>query len=168
MFLAFRKMGYLEYLAVDKIGGYFYDMGDLMGVTSDRRTFLDRQIEIGRAPDYDALWQHTTSALELLKIDRAEMRINGRLWTMDAEGEEDGEDKAELRERKKEMIGQGGDMQRGGAESRDRKNEMTGQQGDMNLNHRSSDGRLTIHLPLSTARRTTAPFTWKKTSFATP
>ena len=33
-------------------------------------------------------------------------------------------------------------------ESRDRKNEMTGQRGEMNLNHRSSDGRLTIHLPL--------------------
>jgi len=54
MFLAFRKMGYLEYLAVDKIGGYLYDMGDLMGVTSDRRTFLDRQIEIAGAPDYRA------------------------------------------------------------------------------------------------------------------
>ena len=87
MFLAFRKMGYLEYLAVDKIGGYLYDMGDLMGVTSDRRTFLDRQIEIGHAPDYDSLWQHTTSALELMKIDRAEMRINRRLWTMEKGGD---------------------------------------------------------------------------------
>jgi UDP-GlcNAc:undecaprenyl-phosphate GlcNAc-1-phosphate transferase len=86
IFLAFRKMGYLEYLAVDKIGGYLYDMGDLMGVTSDRRTFLDRQIEIAGAPDYDALWQHTTSAMELLKIDRAEMRINGCLWSMEKGG----------------------------------------------------------------------------------
>ncbi len=83
MFWAFRKMGYLEYLAVDKIGGYLYDMGDLMGVTSHRRTFLDRQIEMDSAPDYEALWHHTMSALELLKIDRAEMRINGGVWTME-------------------------------------------------------------------------------------
>lgn len=81
----FRRMGYLEYLAADKIGGYFYDMGDLMGVTSHRRTFLDRQIEMEYAHDNDALWQHVVSALELLKMDRAEMRINGHLWTMGAE-----------------------------------------------------------------------------------
>jgi len=130
MFLAFRKMGYLEYLAVDKIGGYLYDMGDLMGVTSDRRTFLDRQLEIGDAPDYDALRQHTMSALELLKIDRAEMRINGGLWTMVAE-----------------------DDYEGSAESRDRKNEITGQGGDMNQDHRSSDGRLTVYLPLVNGRK---------------
>jgi UDP-GlcNAc:undecaprenyl-phosphate GlcNAc-1-phosphate transferase len=76
--------GYISYLALDKIGGYFYDMGDLMGVTTYRRTFLDRQIEIGEAPDHDTLWQHTMSALELLKMDRAEMRIDGRLWVMGA------------------------------------------------------------------------------------
>lgn len=82
MFVAFRKMGYLEYLAVDKIAGYFYDLGDLMGVTSQRRTFLDRQIDINGAPDYEALWYHTKSALELLKIDRAEIRVNGGVWKM--------------------------------------------------------------------------------------
>jgi len=86
MIWAFRKMGYLEYLAVDKIGGYLYDMGDLMGVTSQRRTFLDRQIEMDGARDFEALWHHTISALDLLKIDRAEMRINGSVWTMEREG----------------------------------------------------------------------------------
>jgi len=85
MFVAFRKMGYLEYLAVDKIAGYFYDLGDLMGVTSQRRTFLDRQIDINGAPDYEALWYHTKSALELLKIDRAEIRVNGQVWCMEAD-----------------------------------------------------------------------------------
>ena len=78
VYWAIRKIGYLEYLAVDKIGGYLYDMGDLMGVTSHRRTFLDRQIEIEEAQDYETLWQHTLSALKLLKIDQAEMRINGQ------------------------------------------------------------------------------------------
>jgi len=86
LFWAFRKIGYLEYLAVDKIGGYLYDMGDLMGVTSQRRTFLDRQIEIDGAQDYETLWQHTLSALELLKIDQAELRINGRVWTTTTSG----------------------------------------------------------------------------------
>jgi UDP-GlcNAc:undecaprenyl-phosphate GlcNAc-1-phosphate transferase len=85
VFWIFRRMGYLEYLATDKIGGYFYDMGDLMGVTTHRRTFLDRQIEIEHAHNHDDLWQQAVSALELLKIDRAVMRINGRLWTMGVE-----------------------------------------------------------------------------------
>ncbi len=124
IFLVFRNIKYLEYLAMDKIGGYFYDMGDMMGVTIQRRTFLDRQIEIDSARDYDTLWQHTMNALELLKIERAEMRINGYLWTMVAECEGNGknggqppifaeenrlsqisgEGKAELPERKKEII----------------------------------------------------------------
>jgi len=83
MYWVFRKIGYLEYLAMDKFCGYLYDIGDLMGVTKHRRTFLDQQIEIGGAQDYESLWQHTTSALELLKVDRAEMRINGNVWTME-------------------------------------------------------------------------------------
>lgn len=38
--LGIRKLGYLEYLAVDKMVGYIQDVTDVMGLSKDRRTFL--------------------------------------------------------------------------------------------------------------------------------
>jgi UDP-GlcNAc:undecaprenyl-phosphate GlcNAc-1-phosphate transferase len=72
-----RKLGYLEYLAVDKMVGYVQDVTDVMGLSKDRRTFLDRQMAIGEAADIEQLWDRITDALELLRIDRAEIRFDG-------------------------------------------------------------------------------------------
>jgi len=72
-----RKLGYLEYLAIDKMMGYVQDVTDVMGLSKDRRTFLGRQMAIGEAADIEQLWDGITDALELLKIDRAEIRFDG-------------------------------------------------------------------------------------------
>ncbi len=72
-----RKLGYLEYLAVDKMVGYVQDVTDVMGLSKDRRTFLDRQMAIGEAADIEQLWDRIVDALELLRIDRAEIRFDG-------------------------------------------------------------------------------------------
>ena len=72
-----RKLGYLEYVAVDKMVGYVQDVTDVMGLSKDRRTFLDRQMAIGEAEDIEQLWDRITDALELLRIDRAEIRFDG-------------------------------------------------------------------------------------------
>jgi UDP-GlcNAc:undecaprenyl-phosphate GlcNAc-1-phosphate transferase len=48
-------MGYLEYLAVDKISGWFRDISDEVGLSRDRRTFLNLQMN-RQAADMDELW----------------------------------------------------------------------------------------------------------------
>ena len=75
--LGFRKLGYLEYFAVDKMIGYFNDVTDVMGFKKDRRTFLSRQIAINDALTLDDMWLRIIDALELLKFDKAEMCFNG-------------------------------------------------------------------------------------------
>lgn len=72
-----HKLGYLEYLAVDKMIGYLHDVTDEMGLKKDRRTFLNRQIAISETLDTDELWERIIDALELLGIDQAEIRFNG-------------------------------------------------------------------------------------------
>jgi UDP-GlcNAc:undecaprenyl-phosphate GlcNAc-1-phosphate transferase len=77
MIVGIRKLGYLEYLAVDKMMGYVQDVTDVVGLSKDRRTFLNRQMAIGEAADIEQLWDRITDALELLRIDRAEIRFDG-------------------------------------------------------------------------------------------
>ncbi|MCE5283004.1 MAG: undecaprenyl/decaprenyl-phosphate alpha-N-acetylglucosaminyl 1-phosphate transferase, partial [Deltaproteobacteria bacterium] len=72
-FVVVRKMGYLEYLAVDKISGWFRDISDEVGLSRDRRTFLNLQIEIGQAAGMDELWERICQALEMMQFDRGEL-----------------------------------------------------------------------------------------------
>lgn len=81
-----RKLGYLEYFAVDKMIGYFRDVTDEMGIKRDRRTFLNRQIEIKQAKTTDELWDRVIEALEQLRIDDARMHFNGLSEKLDANG----------------------------------------------------------------------------------
>ena len=73
VFFGIRKLGYFEYFAIDKVVGYFQDVTDTMGLQKDRRTFLNLQIAINNSTDTDELWHGILDALELLKIDQAEM-----------------------------------------------------------------------------------------------
>lgn len=74
----FRKLGYLEYLAVDKMLGYFHDVTDVMGIKRERRTFLNHQMAIDKAGDPEELWQRIVEALQLLRFDRGDMCFNNR------------------------------------------------------------------------------------------
>lgn len=76
LFFGIHKLGYLEYLAVDKVKGYFDDVTDEMGLKKDRRTFLNRQIAITEARTPDEMWERIVDALKVLKIDEAEIRLN--------------------------------------------------------------------------------------------
>jgi UDP-GlcNAc:undecaprenyl-phosphate GlcNAc-1-phosphate transferase len=85
IFIAIHKLGYLEYIAVDKILGYLHDITDVMGLRKERRSFLSHQIEIEEAADIDELWTKLVETLILLKIDQAEIRFNkarskGYVW----------------------------------------------------------------------------------------
>ena len=71
-----RKLGYLEYFAADKIYGWLRDLSDEAGLTQDRRSFLNVQIEIDQAKNLEALWEHTCRALEIMHFDRGELHLN--------------------------------------------------------------------------------------------
>lgn len=76
MIFLVRKLGYIEYLAVDKFYGWFQDMTDVAGFSRARRSFLSIQIEAGKSQNMDELWAHIGDALEMINFDRAELHCN--------------------------------------------------------------------------------------------
>jgi UDP-GlcNAc:undecaprenyl-phosphate GlcNAc-1-phosphate transferase len=77
-FFIFQKSGYLEYFAMDKVYGWFRDVYDSAGLSYERRSFLDLQIEMSKAQGVDELWKLACLAMEMLHIDYAEMfHFNG-------------------------------------------------------------------------------------------
>jgi UDP-GlcNAc:undecaprenyl-phosphate GlcNAc-1-phosphate transferase len=73
LFIVIRKLGYLEYLAIDKFYGWFKDMSYEAGFTHGRRSFLNIQIEIERAQNMEAIWENIGQAMEIMHFDRGEM-----------------------------------------------------------------------------------------------
>jgi len=80
-----RKLGYLEYLAMDKIYGWLKDVTDEAGITRDRRSFLNLQMEIEQSKNTDELWDNICKALERLKFDMSEMHLDGNFKREDSE-----------------------------------------------------------------------------------
>jgi len=84
MIFLVRKLGYIEYLALDKFYGWFQDVTDVAGFSRARRSFLSMQIEAGKSQTMDELWVHVGDALEMLKFDRAELHCKwgpARCWS---------------------------------------------------------------------------------------
>lgn len=77
LFLGIRQLGYLEYLAVDKVLGYFRDVTDEIGIQRDRRTFLGYQKAITETHTMDETWQCVIAAVKFLNMDRAEISLIG-------------------------------------------------------------------------------------------
>ncbi|MDD4649175.1 MAG: MraY family glycosyltransferase [Desulfoplanes sp.] len=75
MVVMMRQSGYMEYLAVDKVAGWFRDMYDSCGLSHDRRTFLDIQLEMNKAPDLATLWDLTGLAFARTGVDYAELFV---------------------------------------------------------------------------------------------
>ena len=71
-----RKLGYFEYIAYDKIYGWFKDLTDEAGITHQRRTFLNIQIETGSSKNLTELWQNITKALDMLEFEYAALYMN--------------------------------------------------------------------------------------------
>ncbi|HEY3278243.1 MAG TPA: MraY family glycosyltransferase [Syntrophorhabdaceae bacterium] len=70
-----RKLGYFEYLASDKVFGWFRDITDVAGISHNRRSFLGLQIEISQSQDLEELWENVGKALEFLRFDRADLYV---------------------------------------------------------------------------------------------
>lgn len=71
-----RKLGYLDYMGMEKVVNYLHDVTDVMGLAKDRRTFLNLQIAISQATDLDDMWARIIDALKALKMDEGEMLLD--------------------------------------------------------------------------------------------
>jgi len=90
MILLVRKMGYFEYLAFDKLSGWFLDVTDIAGLSQKRRSFLSLQIVANKTHTMDELWDVVGDALAMLKFDRAELYLGNepvRSWNIRNVGE---------------------------------------------------------------------------------
>lgn len=74
-FISVRKLGYLEYLAMDKIFGWFRDISYEAGLHNERRSFLSIQMQIESAKDMDTLWDSVCQAFKILGCDRGELHL---------------------------------------------------------------------------------------------
>lgn len=75
MIFGIRKLGYLKYLAVDKIVSWVEGISDELGIKRDRRKFLAYQMAISESKNMDEFWSRVVSAGQLLKLDYLELRL---------------------------------------------------------------------------------------------
>lgn len=75
-FFTFRKLGYINYLAVDKLYGWFRDLTDAAGISYERRSFLDSQLQIESSQSLDEMWELTGHILERFAFQKATLTLD--------------------------------------------------------------------------------------------
>ncbi len=73
--IGIRKLGYLEYLATDKLFGWLHDISEDFGIKRARRTFLGWQMAIAEATSAEQLWKVLISTAKFLGLDFMEVSI---------------------------------------------------------------------------------------------
>ena len=76
LYFLFRKIGYLNYFAIDKIYGWLSDINESAKISGSSRTFLDHQIEISKAPTLDEMWVAAAGAFSFLKLDQVDLTLS--------------------------------------------------------------------------------------------
>jgi UDP-GlcNAc:undecaprenyl-phosphate GlcNAc-1-phosphate transferase len=104
-----RKLGYLEYFTSDKIYGWFKDITDEAGLSHDRRSFLNLQVQMGKSRSLEEVQHNLRVAAEKLEFDMAELHLCRRREDKAYDGGKD----IILRVQKKERRnnGNGGSLQ---------------------------------------------------------
>lgn len=70
-----RKLGYFEYLALDKIFGWLHDIRDVAGLTRSRRAFLGIEINIRESSTFDEMWSNVCLALDMKGFHKAWLHL---------------------------------------------------------------------------------------------
>ncbi len=68
---AIRKLGYADYFGLGNIQDWLKDISDELGISRDRRNFLNFQVDIYHSCDVKTLWVNICKALEKLGFDMA-------------------------------------------------------------------------------------------------
>ena len=84
-----RKLGYFSYFNVGKVLGWIKDLGDEAGISLERRSFLNLQMEIKESEHFEELWYNITRAAKMLEFEKAELYLNkpskgDKAWTKPA------------------------------------------------------------------------------------
>ena len=67
-----RYLGGADFFTLRRMLNWAQDLSDEAGISHDRRTFLNHQVNIARAPDLDKLWKAVCASLDDLEFDTAE------------------------------------------------------------------------------------------------
>jgi UDP-GlcNAc:undecaprenyl-phosphate GlcNAc-1-phosphate transferase len=73
--LFLKKLGYLQYIGAERVRGWIRDVSDEAGLSRDRRSFLNLQLEICSSRDLGQLWRNTCQALTMLDFDMSRIQI---------------------------------------------------------------------------------------------
>ena len=71
-----RKLGYFSYFNTGKVLGWVKDLGDEAGISLERRSFLNLQMEIKESENFEELWYNITRATKMLEFEKAELYLN--------------------------------------------------------------------------------------------
>ena len=72
-----RKLRYFEYFGSDKIYGWLRDITDVAGLSRERRSFLNVQMDMSASKSLDGLWENTIRGVDMLQFDMVEMALPG-------------------------------------------------------------------------------------------
>jgi UDP-GlcNAc:undecaprenyl-phosphate GlcNAc-1-phosphate transferase len=75
------KASYFSYLKGSDFGSWIKDVSYEAGILSDRRTFLDLQIQILESRDLHTLWTNIIKALDIFEFDLGELIITNQCLT---------------------------------------------------------------------------------------
>ncbi|MFC1831328.1 glycosyltransferase family 4 protein [Thermodesulfobacteriota bacterium] len=75
LFFLFRKIGYLNYLAIDRIYGWLRDITESTKISGASRTFLDHQVEISKAHTLDEMWVAAARGFSFLQLDQVDLAL---------------------------------------------------------------------------------------------
>lgn len=64
-----RKLGYFDYLNSNRVLSWIRDISDETGISRERRSFLNIQINISKSNTLSELWEHTIQAMKMLEFD---------------------------------------------------------------------------------------------------
>ncbi|MCL7489661.1 MAG: undecaprenyl/decaprenyl-phosphate alpha-N-acetylglucosaminyl 1-phosphate transferase [Desulfobulbaceae bacterium] len=68
-----RYVGLRLFIEPGRIGGWLREVSDVTGITHERRSFLNHQVNISNSNTMDELWQAICNALKALEIDLAQL-----------------------------------------------------------------------------------------------
>lgn len=73
-----KKLGYFEYLAIEKIFCWLHDIRDVTGLSRSRRAFLGLEINIRESQTLDEMWTNVCLALNLKGFHKGWLHIYDR------------------------------------------------------------------------------------------
>ncbi len=75
-FFVIRRLGYIEYIDIDIFLAWVRGVSDEIGISHERRSFLNHQVEINDSSNLHTLWSNTVTALQRLGFETAKLHLN--------------------------------------------------------------------------------------------